>query len=119
MSPDQFKSEMKMVGVDVVLGRDYCYEAAEQKGSEATPSSPAFIFVKCDDFLSVDWYGKGTFSSVFEDLMNDLKDNYIYTKDGMKYYGIKYKESEYTIRFKRVVQNNTTFEFMTIYKVKE
>jgi len=118
MSPQNFENEMKRTGASVKVGQNYCIEAAEQLGSGATLNAPALIFNKCDDLLSVDWYGPVNSPAIFMNIMEDIKDHYLQTKDGMRYYGLKYNEKEYTFRFRRVQENNTMFETMTIWKVK-
>lgn len=119
MSSSNFESEMKKVGAAVKTGQDYCIEASEQFGNGATLDSPALIFNKCDDYLSVDWYGSPSAPSVFKDFMNDIKDHYMQTKEGMRYYGLKYNGTDYTFRFRRVQEKNTMLEFMTVWKVKK
>lgn len=118
MSPSNFESEMQKVLVNVKVGQNYCLIASEQFGSGANYDSPVLIFNKCDDYLSVDWYGSPTAPSVFMKFMADIKDHFLQTKDGMRYYGINYEGRDYTFRFKRFQEQNTMFEMMTIWRVK-
>lgn len=118
MSPQNFENEMKRIGASVRVGQNYCIVASEQLGSGATLNAPALIFNKCDDLLSVDWYGPINSPAVFMNIMEDIKNHHLQTIDGIRYYGLKYNEKEYTFGFKRVQENNTMFETMTIWKVK-